>query len=257
MRWGEGRAERYTEIATEFVRLKAAVIVTSGTAVRAVQEVTSKVPIVFAVAVDPVGDGVVKSLATPGGNATGLSVQSPDLAGKRLEILRELVAGVRRIGIMFNEAYPAAGREMGEVQEAARAAGLESLVIPVRRAQDIAPAFAAIEGRTDALFVCTDALMSSSRVRIGTLAAAARLPTMHGNREYVETGGLVSYGANYADLFRRASEYVDRILKGARPGELPVEQPTKFDLVLNLTTAAALRIPIPPTLLARADEVIE
>ena len=257
-RWAEGRSERFAEIAAEFVRLKVDVIVTTwNRAVLAAKQATSVIPIVFALAGDPVGSGLVASLARPGGNVTGLSVQQTDLAGKRLELLREVVPGLRRLAIMANVGYPDAVLEMGEVQAAARTLGLEVVTLEIRRAEDIAPAFEALKGRADALYVCTDALVNTNRIRINTLALGARLPTMHGIREYVEAGGLMSYGANFPDLFRRAADYVDKILRGAKPADIPVEQPTKFDLVINLTTAKALGLDVPPTLLARADEVIE
>jgi ABC-type uncharacterized transport system substrate-binding protein len=256
-RWAEGRSERYTEIAAEFVRLKVDVIVTVGGAVAAAKQATTLIPIVFAVALDPVGSGFVASLARPGHNATGLSAQSPELAGKRLEILRELLPSLRRLAIIANVGYAAAALEMGEVQAAARTLGLDAVTLEIRRTEDIAPAFDALKGRTEAVYVVTDALLFTNRTRIHTLALAARLPTMHANREYLEAGGLVSYGPDYADLWRRAGDYVDKILRGAKPAEIPVEQPTKFELVVNLTTAKALGLTIPATFLLRADEVIE
>ena len=209
-------------------------------AVLAAKQATSVIPIVFAAAGDPVGTGLVASLARPGGNVTGLSIQATDLAGKRLELLREVVPGLRRLAIMANVGNPAAVLEMGEVQAAARTLGLEVVTLEIRRAEDIAPAFEALKGRADALYVCADPLVNTNRIRINTLALGARLPTMHGFREYVEAGGLMSYGPNFPDLFRRAADYVDKILRGAKPADIPVEQPTKFDLVINLTTAKAL-----------------
>jgi putative tryptophan/tyrosine transport system substrate-binding protein len=257
-RWAEGREERYAELAAEFVRRKVDIIVTSGTpAVMASKRVTSVIPIVFATAGDPVGTGVVASLARPGGNVTGLSLQQTDLAGKRLELLREVVPGLGRVAIMGNVGNPYTVLELGEVQVAAGTLGLEVATLEIRRAQDIAPAFDALKSRADALYVCTDALANTNRIRINILAVGARLPTMHGSRDYVEAGGLLSYGPNFPDLFRRAADYVDKILRGAKPADLPVEQPTKFDLIINLTTAKALGLNVPPTLLARADEVIE
>jgi putative ABC transport system substrate-binding protein len=212
---------------------------------------------VFAAASDPVGTGLVASLARPGGNVTGLSDQIFDAAGKKLELLREVVPGLRRLAIMANMGNPASVLDMGETKATARALGLEVTTSEIRRAEDISPAFEALKGRADALYVCTDPLVDTHRVRINTLALAARLPTMHSLREYVEAGGLMSYGPIVPDLFRRAADYVDKILRGAKPGDLPVEQPTKFNLIINLTTAKALGLEIPPTLLARADEVIE
>jgi ABC-type uncharacterized transport system substrate-binding protein len=255
-RWAEGRNERYAEIAAEFVRLKVDVIVTVGAAVLAVKQATSDIPIVFAAAVDPLGSGLVASLARPGGNITGLSFQATDLASKRLELLREVVPGLRRLAIMANIGYPAAVREMHEVQATARTLDLEVVALEIRRAEDIA-AVDSLKGRADALYVVQDPLFLTRRIRINTLALGGRLATMHGIREYVEAGGLMSYGANFPDLFRRAAELVDKVLRGTQPADIPVEQPTKFDLVVNLTTAKALGIAIPPMLLARADEVIE
>jgi putative tryptophan/tyrosine transport system substrate-binding protein len=257
-RWAEGREERFAEIAAELVRLKADVIVTSGTqAVMASKNATSVIPIVFATAGDPVGSGLVGSLARPAGNVTGLATLANELAGKRLELLREVVPGLRRVAIMGNVANPYMTLELGEVQAAARTLGLETITLEIRRAQDLAPAFEALKSRADALYVCTDALTNTHRIRINIAALGERLPTMHGSRDFVEAGGLMSYGPNFPDVFRRTADYVDKILRGAKPGDLPVEQPTKFDLVVNLTTAKALRLDVPPTLLTRTDEVIE
>jgi putative ABC transport system substrate-binding protein len=256
-RWAEGRGERFAEIAAEFVRLKVDVIVTVGGAVLAAKQATSLIPIVFAVAADPVGGGLVASLVRPGGNVTGLSSQFTDLAGKRLELLREMVPSLRRLAIMANAGYPASVLEMAEVQATTRTLGLDVVTLEIRRAEDIAPAFEALKGRAEALYVCAESLVTTNRVRINTLALAARLPTMHSIREYVEAGGLMSYGPNFPDLWRRAGDLVDKILRGAKPADIPVEQPTKFDLIINLTTAKALGLDVPPTLLARADEVIE
>src|SRR5262245_11315945 len=257
-RWAEGREERFAEIATELVRLKADVIVTSGTqAVMASKNATSVIPIVFATAGDPVGSGLVGSLARPAGNVTGLATLANELAGKRLELLREVVPDLRRVAIMGNIANPYMTLELGEVQAAARTLGLETITLEIRRAQDLAPAFEALKSRADALYVCTDALTNTHRIRINIAALGERLPTMHGSRDLVEAGGLMSYGPNFPDMFRRTADYVDKILRGAKPGDLPVEQPTKFDLVVNLTTAKALRLDVPPTLLTRTDEVIE
>ena len=257
-RWAEGREERLAEIAAGFVRLKVDVIVTSGTpAVMASKQATSVIPIVFATAGDPVGSGLVASLARPGGNVTGLATLVADLAGKRLELLREIVPGLGRLAIMGNASNPFTVLELDEVQAAAGTLGLEVVTLEIRRAQDIAPAFETLKSRVDALYVCTDALANTNRIRISTSALGVRLPTMHGSRDYVEAGGLMSYGPNYPDLFRRSADYVDKILHGAKPGDIPVEQPTKYELVLNLTTAKALGLTVSPTLLARADEVIE
>jgi putative ABC transport system substrate-binding protein len=257
-RWAEGRTERAAEIAAEFVRLKVDVIVTSATAVIvAAMQATSAIPIVFAAAGDPVGTGLVASLARPGGNVTGLSNQTADLAGKRVELLRELVPDLRRLAIMANVGGPAVVLAMREVEVTARSLGLDVIPLEIRRGEDIVPAFEALSGRAEALYVLIDALTNIHRVRINTLALADRLPTMYAVREGVEAGGLMSYGPNIPSLYRRAGDYVDKILRGAKPADIPIEQPTKFDLVINLTTAKALGLKVPPTLLARADEVIE
>jgi putative tryptophan/tyrosine transport system substrate-binding protein len=257
-RWAEGREERFPEIAAELVRLKVELIVTSGTpAVMASKKATSVIPIVFATAGDPVGSGLVASLARPGGNVTGLATLANELAGKRLELLREVVPGLRRLAIMGSVGNPFTVLELGDVQAAAGTLGLEVVMLEIRRAQDLAPAFHALKSRADALYVCTDALANTNRIRINIAAVGERLPTMHGSRDYVEAGGLMSYGPNFPDLFRRAGDLVDKILRGVKPADLPVEQPTKFDLVVNLTTAKALGIDVPTSLLATADEVIE
>ncbi len=257
-RWAEGRNERFGEIAAEFVRLKVDVIVTAGTApVLATKRATSVIPIVFPLAGDPVGNGLVVSLARPGGNITGLSLQTTDIGAKRLELLREVVAPLGRLAIMANVGNASAALEMDEVSQTARGLGLDVAALEIRRAEEIAPVFEALKGRADALYVCGDPLVTNNRIRINNWALGARLPTMHGAREHVEAGGLMSYGPNFADLFRRSADYVDKVLRGAWPGELPVEQPTRIDLVVNLTTAKVLGLAVPPTVLARADEVIE
>src|SRR6516162_8298481 len=257
-RWAEGRNERVAENAAELVRLKVDVIVTVATVpTLAAKQATAVIPIVFAAAGDPVGTGLVASLARPGGNVTGLSTQTAETAGKRLELLREIVPGLGRLAIMGNVGNPISVLELGEVQAAARALGLEVITSELRRAEDISPAFDALKGRADALYVCTDPLVNTHRIRVNTLALAARLPTIYLFRDYVEAAGLMSYGPSLPDLFRRAADYVDKILRGAKPGDIPVEQPTKFDLIINLTTAKALGLEISPLLLARADEVIE
>jgi putative tryptophan/tyrosine transport system substrate-binding protein len=231
-RWAEGRNERYAEIAAEFVRLKVEVIVTQGTApVLAAMHTTSVIPIVFAGSGNPVANGLVASLARPGGNVTGLSNQQADLAGKRIQILREVVPGLRRLAILGNVGNPNTLLEMREVQAAAQTLGLDVETFEIRRAEDIVPAFEALKGRADAVSIIV--------------------------REGVEAGGLMSYGANFPALYRRTADIVDRILRGTKPADIPVEQPTKFDLAINLTTAKALGLTIPETLLATADEVIQ
>jgi putative ABC transport system substrate-binding protein len=257
-RWAEGRNERLPEIALDLVRLKVDVIVTNGNAaVRAAKQATSAIPIVFAAAGDPVGTGLVTSLARPGGNVTGLSLQQTELAGKRVELLREVVPSLRRLGIMANVGNPAAVSEMDEVGVAARTLGLEVKRFELRRADDIGAAFEALKSRTEALYVVGDPLIQTYRVRINTLALAARLPTMHTNADRVESGGLMSCGPNNPDLYRRTAEIVDKILRGTKPADIPVEQPTKLNLVVNLTTAKALDLTLPPNVRALADEIIE
>jgi ABC-type uncharacterized transport system substrate-binding protein len=257
-RWAEGLNDRYAENAAEFVRLKVDVIVTSATPpTLAAKHATAIIPIVFAAVSDPIGSGLVASLARPGGNITGMANQISDTAGKKLELLREVVPGLRRLAIMANVGNPASVSDMREAQAAARTVGLEITTSEIQRADDIGPAFEALEDHADALYLSPDPLMNTNRTRINILAAGGRLPTMHGSREYVEAGGLMSYGPNFPNHFRRAADFVDKILRGAKPADIPVEQPTKFDLVINLTTAKALRLKIPESLLLRADEVIE
>jgi putative ABC transport system substrate-binding protein len=257
-RWAEGRAERYAEIAAEFVTLNVSVIVTGGTAVvEAAKRATSVIPIVFQAAGDPVGAGLVASLARPGGNVTGLSLQQTDTAAKRLEFLRQIVPGLRRLAILANVDNAGAVLDMQEVETTARNLGLDPIIMQIRRAEDIAPAFDGLKGRAAALYVADDPLTQTQQSRINTLTLSAHLPTAHAFREMVETGALMSYGPNRPAMFRRTAELVDKILRGTKPADIPVEQPTKFDLVLNLTTAKALGLTVPDTLLALADEVIE
>jgi len=255
---GGGTKQSFAEFAAEFVRLKVDVILTHNTPpVLAAKQATSVIPIVFATAADPVGTGVVASLARPGSNVTGLSSQTPDVAGKRIELLRDVVPGLRRFAILANPDNSYVALELREVQAAARMLDLEVALFEIRRAEDIALAFEGLKGRADALYIMPDPLLFTNRLRINTLALGARLPTIHSLREYVEASGLISYGANWPHQWRRAADYVDKILRGAKPADLPVEQPTRFDLIINLTTAKALGLTIPPMLLSRADEVIE
>jgi putative ABC transport system substrate-binding protein len=256
-RWSEGRPERYAEIAAKFVRLKVDVILTVGSAVPIVRQATTLIPIVFAVAIDPVGSGLVASLAKPGGNVTGQSVQAAELAGKKLELLREVMPQLRRLAIIFNADNTQPALEMGTTQAEARRLGLEIIPLAIRRAEDIAPAFQDLKTKADAVYLAVDQLIVANRSSILALAAGERLPTISGERDFVKAGSLMSYGPNFLELFRHAADYVDRILHGTKPGDMPVEQPTKFDLVVNLKTAKALGLTVPPTLLARADEVIE
>jgi putative tryptophan/tyrosine transport system substrate-binding protein len=218
---------------------------------------TASIPIVFALAADPIGSGLVASLSRPGGNVTGFSLLQPDVAGKRLELLRQLVPGLRRLAIMFDADYPASVREMGNVQATARNLGLEVAPHGIRRTEDIAPVFDAFKGQAEALYIVENSLLANNGPRIATLALNIQLPTIFTSGAVVRAGALKSYGADIPAMFGRAADYVDKILRGAKPGELPVEQPTKFDLVINLKTAKALGLTIPHNLLVLADEVIE
>ena len=256
-RWADGKNEDFARIAAEFVRLKVDIIVTSGGAGLAVKQATSAIPVVLALANDPVGSGLVANLSRPGGNITGLSLQTPDLAGKRLELLRELLPGIRRLALLGDSGYPASKFEMDEVQAAARGFSLEITRLEVHKVDDIAPALGSLHGRADALYVCTGPLINTAVIEINGIAKVARLPTIHSEKRYIETGGLIGYGPIVTDMFRRAAELVDKILRGVKPDDIPIEQPTKFEMVVNMKTAQAIGITVPPTLLARADAVIE
>ena len=256
-RWSQGRTERYAEIAAEFVRLKVDVIVTVGSAVPIVRQATAAIPIVFAVAIDPVGSGLVASLAQPGGNVTGLSIQANELAGKRLEFARALVPRLHRLAIMFNVGNAQPVLEMGETQAAARMLGLEVAPLVIQRAEDIAPAFQALKTRADAIYVAVDQLMVANRASILASALSARLPTIFSTRDFVKAGALMSYGPSYTERFGHAADYVNKILRGTKPADLPVDQPTKFELVINLTTAKVLGLTIPQSILVRADEILQ
>jgi putative tryptophan/tyrosine transport system substrate-binding protein len=257
-RWAEGRNDRFAEFAAEFVRLKVDAIVLGGTqAALAAMQATSVIPIVFVAVSDPVASGLVVSLARPVGNATGTSNQTRETTGKRLEILREAMPGLRRLAILANVGNVAGALEMRDAEEVARTFGYEVVTLEIRRTEDIATAFETLRDRADAIYVVLDPLVVTNRVNINTLALDARLPTMHGDRAPFDPSGLISYGANLTELGRRSADYIDKILRGTKPADIPVEQPTKFDLVINLKTAKALGLTISPTLLSRADEVIE
>ena len=256
-RWAEGDSERFAELAASLVHLNVDVIVTAGGAVVPAKQATAAIPIIFAVASDPIGTGLVASLAHPGGNVTGLSVQAPDLAGKRVELLRELVPNLRRLAIMANQGYAAAAREMSEVQAAARTLDLETKLFEIHQSNDISAVIEALKGNTDALYVCIDPLTDTNQIMIAKSATAARIPTMPGFRDGVRAGSLIFYGPNIVELFRRAADLVDKVLRGTKPADIPVEQPTKYELVINLKTAKALAITVPQTMLVAADEVIE
>jgi putative ABC transport system substrate-binding protein len=256
-RWAEGRSERVAEAASDFVRQKPDAIITYGGAVPTLKRATTSIPIVFVIAVDPLGIGLVDNLSHPGGNVTGLSIQQTETTGKRLELLRDIVPGLRRLAVMFDGGYRAAVGENGQVQVMAPTLGFEAAAHEIRRAEDIAAVFNALKGQADALYVVENALTASNDKTIVTFALQARLPTSFDSAEFVRAGGLMSYGPDYPTLFRRGAEYVDKILRGAKPGDLPVEQPTKFNFVINLKTAKALGLQVPDKLLALADEVIE
>jgi ABC-type uncharacterized transport system substrate-binding protein len=257
-RWAQGRADRSAEIAAEFARLNVDVIATSGTPMAlAAKRATSTTPIVFATAGDPVGTGLVASLANPSGNVTGLSVQQIDLGSKRIELLREVVPNLQRIAVIANVGSPDAMRQLRDVENTINALGLESVKSEIRLIEDVETIMNGLKGRAEALYVISDPLLFSYRDRVGASALGVGLPSVHSFRDHVQSGGLMSYGPDYRAMFRRAADFVDRILRGTKPGDIPVEQPTKFELIINQTIAKALGIEIPPMLLARADEVIE
>jgi putative ABC transport system substrate-binding protein len=260
-RSADGRSERFPQLAAELLRLNVDLIVTRGTlAVMAAKNATGTVPIVMAASGEPVGTGIVAGLAHPGGNVTGLSALTTELVAKRLELMRETVASVRRIAFLQNMENPVALSQWEEFKTAAPLLGLEAsqAQLLVRKPEDVVRAFdTAIAQRTDAILVGNDSVTLTNRWRVVELAAKHRLPAIYNNRVFIDAGGLMAYGVSYPDLYRRAAIFVDKILKGANPADLPVEQPTKFELVINLKTAKALGLEIPPTLLARADEVIE
>ena len=256
--WADGRTERYAEIAADLVKRKVDVIVTYNTpAIISAKNATSEIPIIFALGANPVGSGIVASLSRPGGNVTGLATAHADLIGKRIELLREINPKLSRLAIMAIASNSAAVAEMGEAQSMARTLALEVTRLEIHKAEEIYGAIASVRDKADGLYVVSDATINNERVRIATLAVATRLTTLFGSRDWVAAGGLMSYGPNFVDLFRRSGDYVDKILRGTKPADIPVEQPTKFDLVINLTTAKALGLTVPPTLLTRADEVIE
>jgi ABC-type uncharacterized transport system substrate-binding protein len=256
-RWAEGRSRRVSEIAAEFLRQDVDVIVTYGSAVNILKQAATTIPIVFAVAFDPVRDGLVQSLSRPGGNVTGVSIRQLDLVGRRLELLRAAIPQLHRLAILADAGYAEPMLEAERVKSTAQELGLEAARLGIWQPQDIAPAFEALRNKADALYVVSDALIAANRARIIRLALSAHLPTILSYDDYVEAGGLMSYGPNYAELFRRAADMADKILHGTQPADIPVEQPTKFDFVINIKTATALGLTLPPPLLATADEVIK
>jgi putative ABC transport system substrate-binding protein len=258
-RYADNRLERLPELAADLVRLKVDVIAAAGTlAPLAAKRATTVIPIVMTAAGDPLGSGLVASLARPGGNVTGMSLMAPDLGAKRLELLKEFLPRLSRVAALWNAANPYSVLVFKETQAGGGKLGIEVRSLEVRGPDDFDSAFEAVRGlRPDALITVEDPLTADHRTRIAEFANRQQLPSLHGIREFVVAGGLISYGANLADLFRRAAYYVDKILSGAKPADLPVQQPTKFEMVINLKTAKALGLTMPTTLLARADEVIE
>ena len=256
-RWAGGSSRRVSDFTAELLRRHVDVIVTYGSAAAVLKPATTTIPIVLAVAFDPVSAGLVSSLAQPGGNVTGLSIQQPELIGKRLELLGEVIPQLHRLAIMANANYAPPMLEAERVRATAHALDLETARLEIWRSEEIAPAFEAIRGKADALYVVSDALIAANSTLITTLALSGRLPTILSYGDYVESGGLMSYGPNYANLFRQAADMVDKILRGTKPGDIPVEQPTKFELVINLATARAIGLTVPSTVFARADKVIE
>ena len=259
-RWAEGKLDRQDDLAAELVRLKIDVLLAAGGnhTVRAAKKATASIPIVMTAADDSIASGFVASLARPGGNVTGLNTQTADLAAKRLELLREVLPSIHRVAVLWNPAIPERAIDLKSTQVAARTLHVEIQSLEVRRPEDLDDKFTAmVKGRAEALVILADPVTNTNRVKIIEFATKKRLPTMFTQRLPVDAGGLVSYGTNYQALFRRAASYVDRILRGAKPADLPVEQPTKFELVINLKTAKAFGLTIPPSLLLRADEVIQ
>jgi len=258
-RWAKGEYDRYPALAADLVRLKAHVIVTvGGAATKAAQQVTTTTPIVMSVVIDPLGSGLVASLARPGGNITGLTIMASDVVGKQLELLKQTVPGVSRVALLWNPDNPGGAPQLREAEAAARILGVRLQAVEARNPQEIDRAFSAMtRERAGALIVLPDAIFGNQQKQIANLAVKSRLPSIYGIREYGEAGGLIVYSANNLDLERRAAIFVDRILKGAKPADLPVEQPTKFELVINLKTAKALGLTIPQSILIRADEIIQ
>ena len=258
-RWAEGKDDQYPVLAADLVRLKVDVIVAvGGAATKAAQQATRAIPVVMSLVNDPLGSGLVPSLARPGGNVTGISLMAPDLVGKQLEVLKEIVPQASRMALLRNPTNPASAPQLREAEVAARALGVRLQTLEARVPQEIDSAFAAMtRERAGALVVLTDSIFTNQRRQIAELATERRLPAVYGNSEHAEAGGLMAYSANFLDLERRAATFVDKILKGAKPGNLPVEQPTKLELVINLRAAKAIRLTIPQSLLQRADQVIE
>jgi putative tryptophan/tyrosine transport system substrate-binding protein len=255
-RWAAGDIRQTNEFAAEFVQQKVDVIVTSAYGVSAANEATSTIPIVSAAYGDLVAKGLVKSLARPGGNVTGLSIQPVELSSKRLELLREIIPNVRRLAALVNT-HVVGEQEVVGIRTASAKLNIDTKLLDVQTAEDIEAAMATLAGQTDALYVFSEPLTNANKDKIIKAATAAKIPTIFGFREFVDAGGLISYGPNFIDLFVRAAEFTDKILRGANPADLPVQQPVKFDLIINLKAAKALGLSISETVLTRADEVIE
>jgi putative tryptophan/tyrosine transport system substrate-binding protein len=257
-RWADGRNERFAEIAAELVKLNVDLILTHNTGPTLVtKQATSKIPIIFATAGDPVGSGIVASLARPGGNLTGLSGQASDTAGKRIELLREMTPGLLQLGVLTETGNAYAALDVKEAQRAARTLNVLVQTVELGPTDKIVAAINSLKGRVQALYVLPIPRFFANRVEINAASLAAGLPTMYVIREYVQAGGLMSYGPNWPSMWRRAADVVAKVLNGIKPGDIPVEQPTEFDLIINLRTARALGLAVTPALLARADEVIE
>jgi putative tryptophan/tyrosine transport system substrate-binding protein len=256
-RWAAGDIRQMTEFATEFVQKKVDVIVTSAYGVVAAKQATSTIPIVFAAYGDAVSNGIVGSLARPGGNVTGLSIQPRELSSKRLELLRDIIPNVRRLAALVNANYSGVAQEVIGIRTASAVLNIEANILEIQTADDIEAALATLAGQTDALYVYSEPLTNSNRHQIIRAATAAKIPTIFGFREFVDAGGLISYGPDFTDLFKRAAEFADKILRGAPPADMPVQQPVKFDLIINLKAAKAIGLKISETVLTRADEVVE
>jgi ABC-type uncharacterized transport system substrate-binding protein len=256
-RWAAGDIRQMSEFAGEFARERVDVIVTSAFGAVAAKQATSTTPVIFAAYADPIASGLVESLARPGGNLTGLTVQPGDLNGKRLQLLREIIPNARRVAALVNIANLGAPQEVIGIRAAAASLNIDVEILEIRTADDIDRVLGALNGRIDALYVFSEPLTNANRYQIIKAATTAKIPTIFGFREFVDAGGLISYGPNFADLFRQAAEFTDKILRGAKPADLPVRQPVKFDLIINLKTARTIGLRISETVLARADEVIE
>jgi putative tryptophan/tyrosine transport system substrate-binding protein len=256
-RWAAGDVQQTTELAAEFVQRKVDVIVTSGYGVVAAKQATSSIPIVFAAYGDAVANGIVESLARPGGNVTGLSIQPGELSSKRLELLKDIIPNVRHLAALVNISFSGVTQEVIGIRAAAAKLNIEANILEIQTAEDIEAAMATLPSQTDALYVHSEPLTNANKSKIIKAATAAKIPTIFGFREFVDAGGLISFGPNFIDLFVRAAEFTDKILRGATPADMPIQQPVKFDLIINLKSAKALGLNISETVLSRADEVIE